>query len=180
VPFGPARQRWRRENRHKGTGLLDEPLRHRTDPAEIRRAITRARFDSGGQTFELVLFMHDKRTPNILISQGSGGHTVDQLLARHRDAVGFIGAEFNDTIGVYSEGLGGYVVFYLALGHAPIGSIVCQNSPAIMTEPPYHDALLTDGGPWARSVRRRRLMMPVVTRLARVAPRMKVPISSYL
>jgi hypothetical protein len=72
------------------------------------------------------------------------------------------------------------VVFYLALAHAPVGSIVCQNSPAIMTEPADHDALRADVGPWTTSVRRRRLMMPVLPRLTRIAPSLKVPVSSYL
>jgi len=178
-----------------------------TDPAEVGRAVRITRFTSGPDSFDLVHFGAAPDAPNILISQGSGGHpyvfaefayhlhsagynvfimpkhggrTVDQLLARHRDAVDFIAAEFNDTIGVYGEGLGGYVVFYLALAHAPVGAIVCQNSPAIMTEPAYHDALLNDTGPWAKSVRRRRLMMPLLPRLARLAPHLKVPVSSYL
>jgi len=178
-----------------------------TDQAEVQRALKVARFPSGADSFELMYFSETPDAPNILISQGSGGHlyifaelahhlhlagynvfvmpkhggrTVNQLLTRHRDAVRYIAGEFNETIGVYGEGLGGYVVFYLALGHAPIGSIACQNSPAVMTDKSYHDALLTDGGPWARSVRRRRIMMPFLPRLARIAPNLKVPVSSYL
>ena len=178
-----------------------------TDPAEIQAALSTVCFSSAAETLELVCFVHDRRAPNILVSQGSGGHayvfaefayhihragynvfimpkhgprTVEQLLVRHRDAVHFIAARFNDTIGVYSEGLGGYVTFYLALARAPIGSIVCQNSPAIMTEQSYHHALLTDSGPWTKSVRRRRLMMPLISRIARILPRLKVPVSSYL
>ena len=146
-----------------------------TDPTEIQRRMSTVRFSSGFETLELVCFSHDRRAPNILVSQGSGGHayvfaefayhlhqagynvfvmpkhgphTVEQLLVRHQDAVRFIAAQFNDTVGVYSEGLGGYVSFYLALAHAPLGSIVCQNSPAIMTEQSYHQALMTDSGPW--------------------------------
>jgi hypothetical protein len=49
-----------------------------------------------------------------------------------------------------------------------------------MTEQAYREALLTDGGPWAKSVRRRRLMMPLITPLARLIPGLKVPVSSYL
>lgn len=49
-----------------------------------------------------------------------------------------------------------------------------------MTERTYHEALLTEAGPGTRSVRRRRVMMPVVTGLARIAPNLKVPIASYL
>ncbi len=84
---------------------------------------------------------------NVFVMPKHGGHTVEQLLQRHRDAIGHIAGELDDTIGVYGEGLGGYVVFYLALVHAPVGSIVCQNAPAIMTEPGYHRALLADRGP---------------------------------
>jgi predicted dienelactone hydrolase len=47
-----------------------------------------------------------------------GGLTIEQLLVRHQEAVDFI-AEGSDTpIGVYGEGLGGYVAFYLALSGA--------------------------------------------------------------
>ena len=178
-----------------------------TDPAAVQRSMKLAHFSSGAESLELVHFPHAREAQNILISQGSGGHalvfaelgyqihldgynvfvmpkhggrTVDQLLARHRDALRYIAHEFNPTVGVYGEGLGGYVAFYLALTDAAIGSIACQNSPAIMTEQAYHDALLTDTGPWTRSVRRRRIMMPFVTRLARIVPNLKVPISSYL
>src|SRR6266545_7656557 len=163
-------------------------------------------FVSAGERFELVHFPTAAQAPNILISQGSGGHAyVCAELAYRMHLAGcnvFVmptrrphrrttratpprrhrshRRRVQHTIGVYGEGLGGYVIFYLALAHAPVGSIVCQNSPAIMTEPAYHDALLTDAGPWTRSVRRRRLMMPLLPRLARIAPNLKVPVSSYL
>ena len=78
-----------------------------------------------------------------------------------------IGREFNDRIGLYGEGLGGYVPFYLALAHAPIVSLICQNASAILTEPAYHQALLNDHGLWARSVRRRRVMLPPLRTLVR-------------
>src|SRR5262249_37597572 len=152
-------------------------------------------------------FLRDSDGPSILISQGSGGHayvfaefgyhlhlagynvfimpkhggrTISELMVRHLDAVRFIRAEFSETVGLYGEGLGGYLVFYLALADAPVGSVVCQNSPAVMTEQAYHKALLNDAGPWAKSVRRRRLLLPVITRVARVALGLKVPVSSYL
>ena len=178
-----------------------------TDPAQVRRAVTISQVSSGPDSFDLVHFRVGSQAPNILVSPGSGGHayvfaefayhlhsagynvfvmpkhggrTIDKLLTRHRRAVDFIAGEFNNTIGVYGEGLGGYVVFYLALAQAPIGGIVCQNSPAIMTEPAYRDALLRDTGPWSKSVRRRRLMMPLLPGLARFAPNLRVPVSSYL
>ena len=78
------------------------------------------------------------------------------------------------------ERLGGCVAFYLALAHAPIVSLICQNAPAILTEPVYHQALLNDHGPWAASVRRRRVMLPLLRPLAAVAPRLPVPVSLYL
>jgi hypothetical protein len=45
-----------------------------TDPAEIQRALKVAHFASGAETFELVHFSRGRHAPNILISQGSGGH----------------------------------------------------------------------------------------------------------
>src|SRR6266508_2137931 len=160
-------------------------------------------FVSAGERFELVHFPTAAQAPDILISQGSGGHAyvcaelahrmhlagynvfvmpkhgghpVEQLLQRHRSHR----RRLHDTIGVYGEGLGGYVVFYLALAHAPVGSIVCENAPAIMTEPAYHRALLTDRGPGTRAARRRRIILPVARRLVRLVPDLPVPISSYL
>jgi hypothetical protein len=35
-----------------------------------------------------------------------------------------------------------------------------------LTEPAYHQALINDHGPWARSVRRRRVMLPLLRPLA--------------
>ena len=51
--------------------------------------------------------------------------------------VNHVTGEFNDTIGVYGEGLGGYVVFYLALAHAR-SAASCANETAVVTEPVYH------------------------------------------
>lgn len=178
-----------------------------SDAAEIQRALSIVSFSSGRDVFELVCFRHDRSAPNILISQGSGGHayvfaefayhlhragytvyimpkhggtTVEQLMVRHQDAVRYIATQSEEPIGIYSEGLGGYVAFYLALARAPIASIVCQNSPSILTGRRTTKALLTDGGPWTKSVRRRRRMMPIITPLARVMPWLMVPVSSYL
>ena len=41
---------------------------------------------------------------NVFIMPKHGGRTVQQLLARHQDALRFISTTFNDTIGVYGEG----------------------------------------------------------------------------
>ena len=153
------------------------------DRAEIDLALKHARLNIGGESLELIYFLNAPDAPNVLVSQGSGGHsyvfaelayrihlwgfnvfimpkhggrTVNQLMSRHLEVLQYIRREFNDRIGLYGEGLGGYVAFYLALAHGPIVSLICQNAPAIVTEPAYHQALLNDHGPWARSVRRRR------------------------
>jgi alpha-beta hydrolase superfamily lysophospholipase len=104
-----------------------------SDPVEIERAMQVTCFVSAGERLDLVHFATSPQAPNILISQGSGGHAyvfaelayrmhlagynvfvmpkhgghpVEQLLQRHHDAIGHIAGEFNDTIGVYGEGLG--------------------------------------------------------------------------
>jgi pimeloyl-ACP methyl ester carboxylesterase len=178
-----------------------------TDPAEVELALKQALLDIGGESLEVIYFLHATDAPNVLISQGSGGHgyvfaelayrlhlggfnvfvmpkhggrTVNQLVDRHLEVLQYIHREFNEAIGLYGEGLGGYLAFYLALAHAPIASLICQNAPAILTEPAYHRALSSDRGPWAKSVRRRRAMLPLLRPLALVAPRLQVPISSYL
>ncbi|HBG75146.1 MAG: hypothetical protein A2X25_13140 [Chloroflexi bacterium GWB2_49_20] len=142
-----------------------------TDADEIERNLRQANFVSDGRRFVLPYFAKDKHAPNILISEGSGGHsyvfaelayqmhlrgynvfimpkhggyTVNQLLARHVDALKYISNDFNEHIGIFSEGLGGYVVFYLALAQGAMKSIVCQNSPAIMTGKEYQQALVTE------------------------------------
>jgi pimeloyl-ACP methyl ester carboxylesterase len=178
-----------------------------TDPAEIGLALKHGYLNTAGESLELIYFLNAPDAPNILISQGSGGHsyvfaelayrvhlrgfnvfvmpkhggrTVNQLMSRHLEVLHYIRREFNDRIGLYGEGLGGYVAFYLTLAHAPIVGLICQNAPAILTEEAYHRALLNDHGPWARSVRRRRVMLPLLRPLASVAPRLPVPVSSYL
>jgi hypothetical protein len=65
--------------------------------------------------------------------------------------------------------------------HTRPSSVSSAKTPrAILTEPACHQALLNDHGPWARSVRRRRVMHPLLRPLAAVAPRLGVPVSSYL
>jgi pimeloyl-ACP methyl ester carboxylesterase len=118
---------------------------------------------------------------NVFLMPKHGGRTIEQLLARHRAALEHISTQMDGPISVYGEGLGGYVVFYLALAHTPqVSSVACQNSPAILTEPAYHQALLTDGGPWRKAARRRRLLLPILTRLPKIAARVPVPVSTYL
>ena len=45
-----------------------------TDPAEVARAIKVAPVGTGPEGFELIHFPAAEDAPNILISQGSGGH----------------------------------------------------------------------------------------------------------
>src|SRR5437899_3275045 len=98
-----------------------------TDPGEVEQAVQRTHFTSGTDSLELVYFATSRTDPNILISPGSGGHayifaelayhlhrkgysvfimprqgghTIDQLLVRHRDALQYIASQFNDTIGI--------------------------------------------------------------------------------
>jgi pimeloyl-ACP methyl ester carboxylesterase len=173
----------------------------------IERHVTVRHFSSGRDRFALLCFEREHNMPCIVISPGSGGHpyvfaelghemhrrgynvfimpkhgghTVPELMERHRDALAYLAHAVNRRIGVYAEGLGGYVAFYLALMHVPMQSIVCQNSPALMTDQAYHEALLQDTGPWTATVRRRKIMLPIAKELAKVLPAMKIPIWMYL
>ena len=168
------------------------------DPTEIERNIKSTIFNSGGEEFELIYFEKGKKAPNILISQGSGGHsfvfaelgylmyltgynvfimpkhegcTINDLVGRHADATEYISSSFSDRIGIFSEGLGGFVTFYLALAHGPFKSAAYQNSPAILTEQKFQDAIIKG---------RRKLILPVMKLLFKISPQMKLPISSYL
>lgn len=179
----------------------------RGDADEIERHMTLTALDPDGGRLQLVSFVRDERAPNVLVSPGSGGHayvfaelafeihlrgfnvfvmpkhggrTVADLVHRHRGTLESLARAFSGPIGVYGEGLGGYVAFYLALAGGRIRSLVCQNSPAIMVEPAYHDAIVRETGPWAAAARRRRRLLPLATRLVRAMPRLPVPISSYL
>src|SRR6266571_4170166 len=121
-----------------------------TDADEIERNVQRTTFPSCGKQFELIYFEEGKNAPTILISQGSGGHayvfaelgyhmhlrgynvfimpkhggvTIGELMSRHKDALEHIATHWNERIGVFAEGLGGFVVFYLALTQSPMKSI---------------------------------------------------------
>jgi len=174
-----------------------------TDVDEIERHLQRTTFPSGATRFELIYFEEGKHAPTILISQGSGGHayvfaelgyrmhlrgynvfimpkhggaTINELVARHSDAVRHISNGFNDRIGIFGEGLGGFVSFYLALAHGAVKSIVCQNAPAIRTEAKFQEAMMAGKG----AARRRKLILPVAKFLLKILPKMKLPISLYL
>ena len=45
-----------------------------TDPAEVELALKQALLDIGGESLEVIYFLHATDAPNVLISQGSGGH----------------------------------------------------------------------------------------------------------
>ena len=168
------------------------------DPAEIRRNIKSAVFNSGGEEFELIYFEKGNKAPNILISQGSGGHsfvfaelgylmhlrgynvfimpkhggcTINDLVERHAEATKYVSHNFNDRIGVFSEGLGGFVTFYLALANGHFRSAVYQNSPAILTEKKFQEAIIKG---------RRKLTLPVMKFLFKISPETQISISSYL
>jgi hypothetical protein len=123
------------------------------DPDDVERALTLVDFTSNAEAHQLVCFARDEPSPNILISQGSGGHayvfaelaylmhlegynvfvmpkqgghTVMQLMRRHEDALKAIAGRFGDRTRVFAEGLGGYVAFYLALAGGPMRSIAVQ------------------------------------------------------
>jgi len=169
-----------------------------TAPEQIASAIRVGAFTSGGETFDLVHFQSGRDAPNILISQGSGGHalvfaelgyclyrygynvfimpkhggfTISQLMTRHLDAVGHISSNFSGQIGVFGEGLGGFVAFYLALARAPFRSGVYQNAPALLTETKFHNAVIRGG---------RKALLPVAEIFSKLSSRIKLPISSYL
>jgi pimeloyl-ACP methyl ester carboxylesterase len=164
------------------------------DPAAIEHSLQKTTFEDG----ELIYFEKDPRVRNILISIGSSGHaylfaelgyrmhergfnvfimpkqgglTIPELVDKHEHALGHIAKRWNDRIGVFAEGLGGYAAFYLALRHGPMRSLVCQNSPAILTEPAFHEATLTG---------RRAMLLPILRVAAKAVPGLKFPISSYL
>lgn len=165
--------------------------------------LKRVPLSSTGEDFELLMFERGAASPTALISPGSAGHafvfaelgylvykrgynvfimprhggrTVDELVQRHEAALARIAQMVGDRIGVFGEGLGGFVVFYMALRGGRARSIICENSPAIPTEGAFHAALGRGGG----AARRRRAIVPFAPFLARVAPHLKLPIRLYL
>ena len=173
------------------------------DVTAIRSQLRVSVFESGGERFELAYFSRSRDEPCIVISPGSAGHayvfaelayrmhgrgynvfvmprhggrTIEQLVRRHDDALRHIAAGWNDRVGLFGEGLGGYVTFCLALAHGPVRSIVCQNAPAVLTEPAFHRAVLASDG---RGPNRGRLL-PAMRAAARIAPGWKLAISRYL
>lgn len=169
-----------------------------SDAGEIAAAIKKLPFDSAED--DLIYFGHGSESPSILISPGSGGHsyvfaelgyhlhshgynvfvmpkhgprTIIEIMKREEDALRAIARRYNDRIGVFAEGLGGYAAFYHALAQGSMRSLLCQNAPAILTEPEFHRAL-SQGEPL------RGALMRLGPLLQRAAPSLKLPISSYL
>lgn len=174
-----------------------------TPAAEIEGKLKVTNFTSGSEILELICFENAKNAANVLVSPGTaghayvfaelgyriharaynvfimpahGGHTITQLVRRHVDALRHVAANYNERIGMFGEGLGGYVTFYVALDQGPVRSIVCQNAPAILTEARWHEAVVQGRG----SAKRRKALLPIVSWIARVLPRMPLPIWTYL
>lgn len=173
-----------------------------TSVDDIARKITIRSFPSGAEVHELICFEKGKTAPNILLIPGSGAHayvfaelgyqmyergynvfilpknggkTIPVLQSRYRDAAEFIAKTFNGRIGVYAEALGGMAAFYLALAGSPIKSIVCENSPALLNERKFIDAM-TEG----QAGQRRRALLPILHVLVKVLPGFPTPISAYV
>ena len=174
-----------------------------TDADEIERNLGLSIFASGVRSLELLYFEKGKNAPNILISPGSAGHsyvfaelgyqmhlrgfnvfimpkhggyTIGELVQRHSDALEHISSNFSDRIGVFGEGLGGFVAFYLALAHGPMKSAVYQNAPALLTEEKFQETIIRGRG----AAQRRKLIFPSLRLLSKIVPWAKIPISLYL
>lgn len=172
-----------------------------TDPALVDAQRGTATFTCGQIRFQLLHFARPG-APAVLISEGSAGTphvfaelayriwehgfavfimpkhgsaTLSQLVDRHEAALRSVRDLGHDRVGVFAEGLGGYAAFYLALAHGSLDSLICQNAPAIVTEDAYRRAIYS-----GRAGRRRRLLLPLARVLARLSPRITLPISSYL
>jgi hypothetical protein len=170
---------------------------------EVESKLRFTSFHSTGKKFELIYFFAGKETPNVLISPGSGGHayvfaelayqinlrgyntfimpkhggyTIPELMKRHEDALVRIATEYNNRIGVFAEGLGGYATFYLSLISSSFKSAVYQNAPVIATEKQFHNAFSTGNG----SAKRRKLMLPLAKLLFKIFPKIRLPILLYL
>lgn len=175
-----------------------------TNAEEIERSIRLTQFRSEDKIFELIYFEKGKNAPNILVSQGSGGHayifaelaylmhlhgynvfimpkhggqTIDKLVMRHANALAHISNEISDRTGVFAEGLGCYAVFYLALAGGAMKSMACLNGPAILTEDKFHKAILEGDD---SVTKRRRRLLPFIRLLGKLFPWITLPIYTYL
>jgi pimeloyl-ACP methyl ester carboxylesterase len=174
-----------------------------TSADEIEECMSADTFSSNGKAYELVRFYKDASADNILITPGSGGHayvfaelgylihkqgynvfimpkhggyTINELSTRHLDAIRYLRAAYPAKLHLFGEGLGGLVAFYVALGGARINSLICENSPAILTDKEFHKAMKKDGP----AGKRRTFLLPFFRLLAGIFPSMPVPIKAYL
>jgi hypothetical protein len=127
-----------------------------TDPDDMARKLTTVTFGSGSARHELLRFDRGTRAPAILISPGSSGtgrvfaelgyhlsargasvyvmpkqgpFTLTQLMNRHDDALRALADAGHARIGVFAEGLGAYVAFYLALAGGPMHTSSARTGP---------------------------------------------------
>lgn len=169
-----------------------------SDTNEIEKQLKQSSFISDRDTFQLIYFESNKDAPNILISQGSGGHayvfaelgylihtkgynvfimpkhggnSITKLMKRQSDALLYISSNFSDRIGIYSEGLGGFVTFYLSLTQGAFKSAVYQNAPAILTDSEFRNAAIQG---------KTKIIFPFAKLLFKISSDTKIPISSYL
>ena len=177
---------------------------HEANPDEIGKNIKLTGFNSDGQNFELIYFEKDKKAPSILVAPGSGAHayvyaelgyfmylngynvfimpkhgsdhTIEGIMRRCGDALKHIVGNFNERVGIVGGGLGGFAAFYLALANGPMKSVVCEDSPAILTEKKFQEAVTEGDG----AAKRRRMFMPLLKILTGILPKIKIPLSLYL
>jgi hypothetical protein len=175
-----------------------------SDADEVEKHLQRTTFLSGSKRYELMYFEACKDSPSVLISPGSGpghvftelayhihlsgynvfmmpnngGYTVSELIPVHEDALQHIASHWNDRIGGYAGGIGGFVLFYLALLQSPMKSVALQNAPAILTEEKFQTGFLQARGIGilARMMAKGgRAVLSLATALLKVVPGMKVP-----
>jgi hypothetical protein len=106
-----------------------------------------------------------------------GGQTINELIIRHTDTLAHISNTFSDRIGVFSEGLGCYAVFYLALAGGIMKSIACMNGPAVLIEVRFHKAIFEGDD---AVTRRRRRLLPFIRLLGKLFPWITLSIYTYL
>jgi hypothetical protein len=174
-----------------------------SDSQQIESALSKSYFMSEGKEYELICFYQNASAENVLITPGSGGHayvfaelgyliykqgfnvfimpkhggyTIPQLSRRHKNAIAYITSKYSGNLHLYGEGLGGLVIFYLGLEDIKVRSIICENSPAILDDNDFHNAMKNDGA----AGRRRTLLLPLFKLLVKILPSLPIPIKSYL
>lgn len=173
-------------------------------PEKIEHCFAVDVFTSQGKEFELLRFYKNSSAGNILISPGAGSHayvfaelayliykqgfnvfvmprqggyTISQLVKRHEDALEYINKNYGGDVHLYGEGLGGFIIFYLALsGNQNIKTITCENSPAVLTEQLFHEALKNHRAAGKRIA----LSLPIFKTIGKFFPWLRVPVKTYL